>query len=123
MDRIEADAAAVTLFVRSSEVFAACSECDTKSSRVHARYRRSLVDVPMAGRRTRIVAVVRRFKCGRAACPQTTFTEQLPGLTTPFARRTPLATEQLVAIALALAPAAPAPGWPPNWACRAGRTC
>ncbi|NUR59231.1 MAG: transposase family protein [Catenulispora sp.] len=79
MDRIEADAAAVTLFVRSSEAFAACSVCGTKSSRVHGRYRRSLADVPMAGRRTRIVAVVRRFKCGWAACPQTAFTEQSRG--------------------------------------------
>jgi len=70
---------------------------------VHGRYRRSLADVPLAGRPTRIVALVRRFKCDRAACPQSTFSEQIPGLTTPFARRTALATEHLVAIALALA--------------------
>lgn len=93
----------MTFFVRSSEVSAACSGCGVRSSRVHGQYCRSLVDTPLAGRTTRIVTVVRRFKCVWATCPQFTFSEQVPGLTTPFARRTPLATRQLVAIALALA--------------------
>jgi hypothetical protein len=36
-------------------------------------------------------------------CAQSTFSEQIPGLTTPFARRTPPLTEALVKVALALA--------------------
>lgn len=102
VDRVETDVGLVTFFVHSSAAFASCSGCGAKSSRVHGRYRRSLADVPLAGRRVRIVAAIRRFKCGLAACPQATFSEQIPGMTTLFARRTPLVTEQLVAIALAL---------------------
>jgi transposase len=51
----------------------------------------------------RIVVTIRRFTCLPASCPQATFSEQIPALTKPFVRRTALVTEQLVAIALALA--------------------
>ncbi|MFK0113359.1 ISL3 family transposase [Streptomyces sp. NPDC091217] len=93
----------MTLFVRSSAQVAGCSGCGAQSSRVHARYQRMLADAPSAGRRTRVVVTVRRFKCDNPACALSTFSEQVPHLTTPFARRTPVLTEALVAIALALA--------------------
>jgi hypothetical protein len=51
----------------------------------------------------RVIAHIRRFKCVNARCPQSTFSEQIPGLTTPFARRTPPLTEALVKVALSLA--------------------
>ncbi|WP_216902162.1 ISL3 family transposase [Nocardia alni] len=46
---------------------------------------------------------VRRFKCVNPECSRSTFSEQIEGLTTPFARRTPPLTEALVRVALALA--------------------
>ena len=46
---------------------------------------------------------VRRFKCASPRCAQSTFSEQVPGLTTPFARRTPPLTSALAEVALALA--------------------
>lgn len=49
------------------------------------------------------MARVRRFKCGNERCKRKTFSEQIPGLTSPFARRTPALTAALVRIALALA--------------------
>lgn len=50
-----------------------------------------------------MIAHVRRFKCLDRRCAQLTFSEQIPGLTAPFARRTPQLTEALVKVALALA--------------------
>ena len=50
-----------------------------------------------------MIAQVRRFKCVNRRCSQSTFSEQIPGLTTPFARRTPPMTGALVRVALALA--------------------
>ncbi|WP_262505817.1 ISL3 family transposase [Streptomyces sp. TRM68367] len=100
---MESDGVSVTLSVRSSVSVAACSGCGSGSSRVHGRYRRSLADSPVAGRGAKIVVTVRRFKCVNDACSQTTFSEQVPGLTMPFARRTPTLTKALVSIALALA--------------------
>jgi len=51
----------------------------------------------------RIIVHVRRFKCANPRCAQSTFSEQIPGLTTPFARRTPPLTGALADVALALA--------------------
>lgn len=51
----------------------------------------------------RVIVRVRRFKCANPRCAQSTFSEQIPGLTTPFARRTPPLTGALTSIALALA--------------------
>jgi transposase len=62
-----------------------------------------LDDVPLGGQRVRISVLVRRFKCANARCAQATFSEQVTGLTAPFARRTPPLTALLTDIALALA--------------------
>jgi transposase len=51
----------------------------------------------------RVIVHVRRFKCASPRCAQSTFSEQVPGLTTPFARRTPPLTSALAEVALALA--------------------
>lgn len=50
-----------------------------------------------------MIAQIRRFKCLNSRCSQSTFSEQIPGLTTPFARRTLPMTGALVKVALALA--------------------
>jgi transposase len=72
------------------------------SARTHGGYRRTLIDTPIAGRQVRVEVGVRRFRCD-AECAATTFAEQIPGLTSPFARYTPSATRASVSIALALA--------------------
>jgi hypothetical protein len=46
---------------------------------------------------------VRRFFCGNPDCPVTTFAEQVEGLTSRYARRTPPLAAMLGAVAVALA--------------------
>jgi hypothetical protein len=46
---------------------------------------------------------VRRFFCDHTHCPARTFAEQITALTSPYARRSPLARRMLEAIGLALA--------------------
>ena len=93
----------MTFRVRAKGSDAACPACRHRSSRVHARYQRQLADLPLGGRPVRIIVHVRRFKCANPRCAQSTFSEQIPGLTTPFARRTPPLTGALADVALALA--------------------
>jgi transposase len=103
VDQVAADGSIVWFHVRAKASDAACSRCGRRSSRVHARYRRQLSDLPLAGRQVRITVTVRRFTCLDPRCAQSTFCEQIPGLTVQFARRTPALTKALVEIALLLA--------------------
>jgi transposase len=103
VDSVELSGDLVTFRVRAKAGDAACSGCGRRSSRVHARYQRELADLPLGGRRVRVIAHIRRFKCVSPRCGQSTFSEQIPGLTAPFARRTPPLAEALAKVALALA--------------------
>jgi transposase len=82
---------------------AACPNCGRASARVHSRYQRRLADAAIGGRRVVLRLGVRRFFCDHTDCRARTFTEQLPGLTTPYARRTPLGRKLLEQVGLALA--------------------
>lgn len=103
LDGVEVDGDLVTFRVRARAADAACPGCRRRSSRAHARYQRQLDDLPLGGLRARVIAGIRRFKCVSPRCGQSTFSEQIPGLTTPFARRTPPLTGALVKVALSLA--------------------
>jgi transposase len=80
-----------------------CPACGRASTRVHNRYERHLQDLALAGHAVRILLSVRRFVCADGARPQRTFTEQIPGLTSPYARVTDRLGALLDRIALALA--------------------
>ncbi|MFI2652386.1 ISL3 family transposase [Micromonospora fulviviridis] len=81
---------------------AVCPGCGRRSGRVHSRYERCLSDQGIGGRQTLLRLRIRRFFCDDSACDRRTFAEQVPGVTTPYARRTPLLHDILEKIALAL---------------------
>jgi transposase len=80
-----------------------CPQCGRPSAKVHSRYERTLADAAISGQHVILRLRVRRFFCHHPACPARTFAEQIPSLTTPYARRSPLARRMLEQIALALA--------------------
>ena len=82
---------------------AACPRCGRSSARVHSRYERRLADAAIGGRRVVIRLRVRRFFCAHPDCPAATFAEQVEGLTSRYARRSPPLARTLAAVALALA--------------------
>jgi transposase len=69
---------------------------------VHSGYRRTLADRPWNGLRVRLCLRTRRWFCDRPGCPRRIFTERLPGLTQPYARRTHDQADLLRLIAYAL---------------------
>jgi transposase len=103
VDSVEQGEGLVTFRVRARASDGECPACQRCSSRVHARYQRQLADLPLGGRQVQVIMHVRRFKCVNPCCGQSTFSEQIPGLTTPFARRTPPLAGALADVALALA--------------------
>jgi transposase len=82
---------------------AACPRCGCVSARVHSRYQRRLADAAIGGRKVVIRLAVRRFFCDAPGCPAATFAEQVEGLTSRYARRTPLLAAMLGAVAVAVA--------------------
>lgn len=102
LDRIIADDESLTLMVCTCQAMAACPSCGQLSRRAHSRYHRRLADLPWHGVTVRLRLQTRRFFCTNAACKQRIFTERLPALVKPYARRTLQLQEALHFIALAL---------------------
>ena len=80
---------------------AGCPGCGNRSERVHSRYRRRVSDTALGGAETLICLPVRRFFCQNSGCGRRTFAEQVPGLSAPYARRTPPLRGVLEQVALA----------------------
>ena len=91
------------IWARTRAGQAACPACGRSSVRVHSRYQRRLADAAIGGRPVVIRLAVRRFFCQAPDCPVITFAEQVEGLTSRYARRTPPLAAMLTAVAAALA--------------------
>jgi hypothetical protein len=65
-----------------------CPECHQLSARIHGHYRRTVADLPCAGRSVILALTVRKFVCTTPGCPRRIFTERLPGLVQSYARMT-----------------------------------
>ncbi len=81
---------------------ARCPSCFRPSGRVHSRYHRTFADLPWATFRVRLEARVRKFFCGNKACHRSIFTERLPDIAQPWARRTLRLAKSLLAVGVAL---------------------
>ena len=92
----------VQIWARVRADGASCPHCGQFTQRVHSGYERRLADAPAGGQPVTIRLAVRRFFCGNPGCGAVTFAEQVQGLTTPRARRTPLLARMLTAAGLAL---------------------
>lgn len=92
----------ITAVVRSTTTESRCPCCDTPTSRVHSRYQRTLLDLPWHGVAMYLALQVRRFFCDAPECARRIFTERLPNVVAPYARRTQRVDEWLTSIGLAL---------------------
>ena len=86
---VRVDPELMTLVVHHESATAMCPSCGTGSNRLHSRYRRSPMDLPLGGRRVRLSIIARRFRCASVLCSQHIFAERFPeGVLAPSARRT-----------------------------------
>src|SRR5919202_3709526 len=85
----------LTLELTSTQLAPACPVCQIPTSRLHSRYTRTLADLPWADVAVQLHLNVRKCFCPNADCPRRIFTERVPALAAPWARRTArLATAQ-----------------------------
>lgn len=78
----------ITIIVTSTQPTSLCPSCHQPATRVHSHYHRTLADVPWATAAIRLFLHVRRFFCPTPGCAHRIFTERLPALVMPSARRT-----------------------------------
>jgi transposase len=94
--------AQITLLVRSIQTRVSCPLCNTPARRLHSRYKRTLADLPWAAYRVHLQLHVRKWFCHNPACVRRIFTERLPTVVAPWARRTLRLAQRLVALGVAL---------------------
>ena len=92
----------ITLSLQARRITACCPLCGRRSKRVHSRYERTLADLPWGAYAVTIRLRVRRLFCRNARCERRIFTERLPGIALPWARRTRRLDARLTALGLAL---------------------
>src|SRR5215216_7674040 len=79
-----------------------CPKCGTWSEAVHSYYQRTTADLPWGGHSVRLHLQVRKFFCRQPTCTRRIFTERLPQLVAPYARRTARLESVLSLLACAL---------------------
>jgi transposase len=88
LEYIVAAADAITLVVHAPSPEAVCPACGQRTARVHSHYRRTLADLPWHGVPVRRQLACRQCFCDRPDGSGRIFTERLPGIVQPSARRT-----------------------------------
>jgi len=94
--------AQITLRVQSTQTSAPCPLCATPARRIHSDYGRTLADLPWAQYRVCLQLRVRTWLCRNRRCRRRIFTERLPTIAAPWARRTLRLAQRLIALGVAL---------------------
>ncbi|MGI0486474.1 transposase family protein [Pantanalinema rosaneae CENA516] len=90
----------------STQHSAKCPVCGTPSARTHSHYQRTLADLPCVNFKLTLMLQVSKFFCDTPGCIRRIFTERIPAIAAPWARKTVRLVQQLEAIGLALGGAA-----------------
>ena len=88
LNLVHAQEQQVELTMEVIQPWAVCPACHHPSIRVHSAYLRTVADLPAGGCRVKIYLTVRRFFCDQPTCPKRTFTERIPTVVAPYARKT-----------------------------------
>lgn len=99
---LDASSTTITAVVITTSEEAECPLCHRYSTRIHSRYERAVADLPWMGCAVRMALHVRRFFCCNPECARQIFTERLPTVVAPYARRTTRLTDVFTLIGFAL---------------------
>ena len=96
----------LTFNLTSTQTIAECPLCGGLTQKVHSRYERTLADLPCLHFSLKLLVQVCKFFCPNTDCRRCIFTERLPEVAAPWARKTVRFVEHLQSIGLALGGAA-----------------
>ncbi len=66
----------IKIYVASNRQECSCPYCGFNSKRVHSYYEKSFQDLPIMGKKTKIIIENRKFFCDNPECEFTTFAER-----------------------------------------------
>ena len=92
----------ITLTLTSCSRPAPCPLCGQRARRTHSWYERALADLPWDEHAVAVQLRVRKLFCDNVECERLIFTERLPRVAAPWARKTARLSERLTAVGLAL---------------------
>ena len=72
----EINADEIIIYVASNRDTCRCPYCNSVSARIHSRYEKSFQDLPILGKKTKIIIENRKFFCDNPDCQFTTFAER-----------------------------------------------
>lgn len=99
---LDASETTIRAVVATTAREAACPVCRRPSDRIHSRYVRLIADLSWMGCAVRLELHTRRFFCSNPECARQIFTERLPGVVEPYARRTTRLADIFVLLGFAL---------------------
>ncbi|NJO82158.1 MAG: ISL3 family transposase [Blastochloris sp.] len=103
---VTTDTMGVRVHLTASASSACCPDCQTTTTHIHSRYDRHVADVPWGNHPVHLQVGVRKFFCRQPTCQRRIFTERLPDLAVPWARKTIRLSNALRTIGMALGGAA-----------------
>ena len=90
------------LVVSSTRRNGVCPSCGQSGARIHSHYQRKLQDLPWQGITVSVLWRSRKFFCDTPGCPRQVFTERLPLVAEPYARRTSRLSKIVAHLGIAL---------------------
>ena len=78
----------IIIHIHDKRITSKCPCCGKRSSHVHSYYHRTMTTLPLNGKRVKIVAETRRYKCENPKCNRKTFASQIDGVTERYSRMT-----------------------------------
>ncbi|RZL15299.1 MAG: transposase family protein [Pedobacter sp.] len=73
-----------------------------EAKRIHSRYSRTLLDLPISGHMAKVKLKARKYFCDNAVCPRKVFTERFDYEIRPYYRRMVRSNDLLMRMALEL---------------------
>jgi transposase len=101
-EEIDTDGHHITVCVSSTQTLIQCPVCAHPTTRIHSRSKRTLADLPCVNYSLTLVMQVCKFFGDNAGCIRRIFTEPIPAVTAPWARKTSRLSQKIQTMGLAL---------------------
>jgi transposase len=102
VQQVSTDEQTISIILQTISPVARCPACSTPSKHIHSRYARVLSDLPWGSFTVHLHLYARKFFCTVRNCSRRIFTERLPDIVAPYARRSNRLGEILQLIGFAL---------------------